>query len=272
MLRKTKFFQVTIATLTITSTFLSSNLSAQELSRRPLQVSQQLNANQNPTKSEAILVAQQPPYLLDGRPVYVLQNGSWQEAQLVGYSWSSSGGWRYAVAYLDSGSTEQGVTIDRIKSLEEAQGEGIATNAYDLSSPEGIEQMLDAHNQWRQNHGVVPLTWSNELANFAQTWANKLIQQEHLQHRFNSPYGENLASAWGQQLSPERVVQMWAGEMKDYDYETNSCASGKVCGHYTQVVWSDTTEVGCAMARSNGREVWVCNYNPPGNILGQKPY
>ncbi|MGB3693941.1 MAG: CAP domain-containing protein [Spirulinaceae cyanobacterium] len=262
---KKQLSQITIAAIAIISTLFNNNLSAQ--GRSP-----QLNFNQNSPTSKPMLLAQQPPYPLDGKAVYVLQNGSWQEARLIGYGYNTRGGWKYTVAYVDSGNTEQGVTVDRIKSLEEAQAEGIATNVYDLSSSAGIEQMLDAHNQWRQNHGVASLTWSNELANFAQAWANKLIKQDKLEHRFNSPYGENLASAWGQQLSPERVVQMWAGEIKDYDYETNSCASGKVCGHYTQVVWSKTTEVGCAMARSNGREVWVCNYNPPGNILGQKPY
>ena len=219
-----------------------------------------------------MLLAQNPPYPLDGKPVYVFQNGSWQEALLVGYGYNSRDGWKYTVAYSDSGRREQGVTIDRIKSLATAQAEGIATNAYDLSSSFGVKQILDAHNQWRGNHGVTPLVWSDELASVAQAWADKLIQQERLEHRFNSPYGENLASARGQQLSPERVVRMWGEEIKDYDYATNSCASGKVCGHYTQIVWSKTTELGCAVARSDGREVWVCNYNPAGNILGQKPY
>jgi PadR family transcriptional regulator len=45
-----------------------------------------------------------------------------------------------------------------------------------------------------------------------------------------------------------------------------------VCGHYTQIVWSNTREVGCGVARDSNREVWVCNYNPPGNWIGERPY
>ncbi|MGC1245108.1 MAG: hypothetical protein WA865_02775, partial [Spirulinaceae cyanobacterium] len=140
---KKQLSQITIAAIAIISTLFNNNLSAQ--GRSP-----QLNFNQNSPTSKPMLLAQQPPYPLDGKAVYVLQNGSWQEARLIGYGYNTRGGWKYTVAYVDSGNTEQGVTVDRIKSLEEAQAEGIATNVYDLSSSAGIEQMLDAHNQWRQ--------------------------------------------------------------------------------------------------------------------------
>ncbi|MCI5139186.1 MAG: hypothetical protein D3922_12405, partial [Candidatus Electrothrix sp. AR1] len=61
------------------------------------------------------------------------------------------------------------------------------------------------------------------------------------------------------------------GGVKYYDYATNSCHS--VCGHYTQVVWRSTKEVGCGMASCNDKaQLWVCQYNPRGNMLGQKPY
>ena len=43
-------------------------------------------------------------------------------------------------------------------------------------------------------------------------------------------------------------------------------------GHYTQIVWRSTVEVGCAVARSGLHEVWVCRYSPPGNVVGQRPY
>jgi len=45
-----------------------------------------------------------------------------------------------------------------------------------------------------------------------------------------------------------------------------------VCGHYTQIVWRDTKQVGCGVARDNRREIWVCNYDPPGNWVGHRPY
>jgi pathogenesis-related protein 1 len=102
-------------------------------------------------------------------------------------------------------------------------------------------------------------------------------------HSGSSGLGENLywasperfssGKSEEQTLSPKDVVNSWAGERKDYTYSTNSCARGKVCGHYTQVVWSKTTEIGCGKAVCFDKsQVWVCNYKPPGNIIGQKPY
>ena len=48
------------------------------------------------------------------------------------------------------------------------------------------------------------------------------------------------------------------------------------CGHYTQVVWRNTTEIGCGVATCKEGaltwDIWICNYAPPGNIAGQKPY
>jgi uncharacterized protein YkwD len=219
-------------------------------------------------------IAQQPalPFPLNGKPVYVRRGSQWQEALLVGYAWNSQTGVRYDVKYVRDGNTEKGVGVERIKSLETAQKQGTATTVYDLSSQAGIQQMLNAHNNWRKKTRVPALTWSPQLAAYAQQWATKLLQENRFEHRSNSRYGENLAAASGQQLSPERVVKMWGDEVKDYNYATNTCKPGKVCGHYTQVVWRKTQQVGCGMARGNGREVWVCNYNPPGNYVGQKPY
>lgn len=213
-----------------------------------------------------------PPFPLDGKPVYVNRNNQWQEALLVGYAWNSRSGFVYNVQYTNNSQQEKGVGVDRILSLTEAQKRGIAKTAYDLASQAGMQQMLSAHNDWRKRYGVPALTWSPQLATYAQAWAEKLLRENRFEHRQNSPYGENLASAWGQQLSPERVVRMWGEEVKDYDYATNSCKPGKMCGHYTQVVWKTTQQVGCGMARGNGKEIWVCNYNPPGNFVGRKPY
>lgn len=224
------------------------------------------------TPARSQLLAQQLPFQLDGKPVYVQRNGNWQEAQLRGYSYNSRTGAIYTVQYVNDNRVEQNVAVSRIMSLAEAQKRGIAKAVYNLASQQGIQQMLGAHNTWRKRYGVPALTWSPKLAGYAQEWANKLLREGRLEHRQNSPYGENLAWAGGQQLSPERVVNMWGEEVKDYNYASNSCKPGKMCGHYTQVVWRKTTEVGCGMARGNGKEVWVCNYNPPGNYRGQKPY
>ncbi len=131
-------------------------------------------------------------------------------------------------------------------------------------------EMLAAHNAVRARLGIAPLTWSNRLAERSQDWANALLAQRQFVHRPNSNYGENLFEIRGATASPAQVVSAWAGESRTYDYKTNKCRGQ--CGHYTQIVWRDTKEVGCGVARGGGRQVWVCNYDPPGNWVGQRPY
>jgi pathogenesis-related protein 1 len=130
--------------------------------------------------------------------------------------------------------------------------------------------MLTAHNRVRAEVGLAPLVWSDRLAAYAQDWANSLLARKQLFHRPISSYGENLFEVRGASVTAAYVVAAWAGESRDYDYSSNKCRS--VCGHYTQIVWSGTKEVGCAVARGGGREFWVCNYDPPGNWVGKRPY
>jgi pathogenesis-related protein 1 len=130
--------------------------------------------------------------------------------------------------------------------------------------------MLAAHNAVRARVRVPPLAWSDRLAAHAQDWADALLARKQFVHRSNPIYGENLFEIRGLAASPAQAVDAWASESQNYDYKSNECRS--MWGHYTQIVWSDTKEVGCAVARGAGRVVWVCNYDPPGNRIGKRPY
>ena len=130
--------------------------------------------------------------------------------------------------------------------------------------------MLAAHNNVRAKVNVPPLTWDNKLAASAREWADTLLARGEFLHRAKSPYGENLFAIHGASATPEEVVDAWASESRDYDYRSNRCS--KMCGHYTQLVWVSTKQVGCGVARNSRREVWVCEYNPPGNYIGKRPY
>lgn len=150
--------------------------------------------------------------------------------------------------------------------------------------------MLSQLNSHRKALGLPALRWSNSLTEYANEWASRLASTQNcnLMHRPQSGnskqiFGENLfyASAirWNsgktqaQQMTPKAVVDGWVSEKANYNYASNRCAPGKMCGHYTQVVWKNSTEVGCAKAYcSNKSQVWVCNFNPPGNYEGQRPY
>lgn len=141
------------------------------------------------------------------------------------------------------------------------------------------QEMLQAHNQVRARYRLPSLTWDAGIAQYAKAWAEYLKVNNgcKMKHRSaagkkEKPYGENLYWSYNKKNKPEQVVNSWSSEAKDYNYATNRCKAGKICGHFTQVIWKNTTKVGCAMVTCGLEEVWVCNYSPHGNIVGQKPY
>lgn len=143
------------------------------------------------------------------------------------------------------------------------------------------QEIVDAHNKHRAMVGVPPLAYSDELEVSAQAWADTLKRNNQCKLKHSETrYGENIfgAPAWSngpaQVVRSSEVIDAFASEKSDYTYSNNNCTPGRVCGHYTQVVWRNTTHVGCAMAMCDAPkdQVWVCQYNPPGNYVGQKPY
>ncbi|KAG2238100.1 hypothetical protein Bca4012_080842 [Brassica carinata] len=64
-------------------------------------------------------------------------------------------------------------------------------------------------------------------------------------------------------MSGVEAVNMWVNEQADYYYSSNTCASGKQCGHYTQIVWKNSVRKECAKVR--------CDYDPQGNFVGEWP-
>lgn len=140
------------------------------------------------------------------------------------------------------------------------------------AQPARMQGILDQHNQWRKDVGVPALKWSVKLAMTAQEWANSQAKKDcRCTHSTDKMYGENIFCSDGVANISGNVADSWASEKKYYNHETGKCKGGE-CGHYTQMVWRATTEVGCAMVKCGSKEFWVCNYNPPGNYLKQKAY
>lgn len=78
-------------------------------------------------------------------------------------------------------------------------------------------------------------------------------------------YGENVASG---HPSPEAAITAWVNERQVYSYQNPAFSSAT--GHFTQVVWKGTKEVGCGWKICpGGKTLMVCNYKNPGNYQGQ---
>lgn len=134
---------------------------------------------------------------------------------------------------------------------------------------------LDFHNAKRREVGVPALSWSPQLASVAQRWAEHLASAVgcQLEHTQNNRYGENLFAGNGYPYSAVDASRSWYEEIQQYRYGAVSAQNYHATGHYTQMVWRDTTQVGIGKAQcENGGVVIAAEYNPPGNYLGQRPY
>jgi pathogenesis-related protein 1 len=143
-----------------------------------------------------------------------------------------------------------------------------------------LNGVTKAHNNIRA--GVMPapstpmppLEWSDTIAQDAQTWANNCM----FTHGGPGNYGQNIFAS-SRSASPIDVVADWASEGASYDYDSNSC-NDFTCGHYTQIVWAKSTQLGCGVQTCTRNspfgggswQLWVCNYDPPGNFNNEKPY
>jgi len=142
------------------------------------------------------------------------------------------------------------------------------------------EAALKVHNNARAEVGVAPLIWSDELSQSAAEWAKYLADNEAFKHAGNdvrNGQGENLYKH-PQTIEDKggRYASMaWYEEINFYTYSPIGSGTNNfsAIGHYTQMIWETTTEVGMALAVSeSGATYVVARYSPQGNITGQTPY
>jgi len=131
------------------------------------------------------------------------------------------------------------------------------------------DDFLNAHNTARAQHGAANLIWDVTLANYAAQWATPCVFKHS-----GGPYGENLAAGTGT-FTAQDSVNAWMSEASSYD------PNNPVPSHFTQVVWKSSTSLGCAIvtcapgtifdASYGSSQFTVCEYSPPGNVIGEFP-
>ena len=132
-------------------------------------------------------------------------------------------------------------------------------------------EALNVHNYYRRIHHVEPLILNRKLCRIAENYSRYLAYSIrdllHSNNTYEGKYlGENLYYCSGMEATGELATKDWYSEIKDYDYSGNFLGD---TGHFTQLVWKSTKEVGFGKTvDQNGNSYVVANYFPCGNIIG----
>ena len=129
------------------------------------------------------------------------------------------------------------------------------TNPSDLQSA-----ALNSTNTYRLQHNASTISWNDSLASYASS----KVDACKFAHS-GGPYGENLAQGYPDITSS---IDGWGEERKDYDFGKGDF--GESTGHFTQLVWKNTSSTGCGVkdCKDAGGLVF-CEYWPQGNVIGQ---
>jgi len=141
-----------------------------------------------------------------------------------------------------------------------------STGSSSTTSSADVAAYLGPQNSLRAKKGAVAFTWNDTLATYAKRVANTCVFEHS-----HGPFGENL-SAGTHPFSIAAAIKLWTDEESSYN------PNNPQFSHYTQVVWKGSKQVGCAVttcptlvdAFDNG-DFYVCEYYPPGNVIGQFP-
>lgn len=129
-------------------------------------------------------------------------------------------------------------------------------------SQEDQNIVLAAHNYYRGLHqNTGNLTWNNTLATYAAEYVAAYECASGTIEHSDYEFGENIAIGH----SVNGSVNGWYSEIKDYNFERP--AYQESIGHFSQLVWKETTQVGCAVRYCNSYwgNITVCEYDPSGN-------
>ncbi|XP_065319301.1 cysteine-rich secretory protein 3-like [Gordionus sp. m RMFG-2023] len=136
-----------------------------------------------------------------------------------------------------------------------------------------IQDILKAHNDYRStvkppSSAMYKLIWNNEGALKAQALTQKCVfSHDTNKDRATSKYksgGQNLYATTGTS-NWKNAVKTWYNEVSSFTFGVDKGNFASV-GHYTQVVWGTTKEVGCGMTECSGQKIFACNYYPSGNL------
>ena len=164
---------------------------------------------------------------------------------------------------------------DKPASIPASSGKKSAADSESGSkmSARDMQAITAYHDKVRADVGVGPMKWSAALAAYAQEWADHLAATTcRMAHRTQHKYGENLFQGTAGFYTAADAAKAWETEKKDYGGGVLTESNWHPAGHYTQMVWRGTTALGCGEAICDKTLIVACNYDPPGNYIGRRPY
>ena len=138
--------------------------------------------------------------------------------------------------------------------------------------------LVTTHNAKRKKHGAKALTKLTALANLCKNTVNTCKKKKGLYHTSDTykdePVGQNLYVLGGAAPTGKDITEDWYSENKNYNYSTGKAKNNGVIGHFTQLVWKSSKNIGCAYASGtwngfNQSYFVCCNYYPAGNYQNQ---
>ncbi|XP_050403840.1 uncharacterized protein LOC126819691 isoform X3 [Patella vulgata] len=159
--------------------------------------------------------------------------------------------------------------LEAVDHLSYFQKRSSLSDSFGLSSDEKFI-ILKEFNQLRQDSDTTRnmnvLRWNETLAERAAAEINSCLY-------FNKGNGAIYAMIYekytGTSLISEAVGR-WADEKNKFRLSV-PCTDVKAC-RYSQIVWAETREVGCARQTCNDMSMVACMYDPPGNVIGEQAY
>ncbi|CAL4089142.1 unnamed protein product, partial [Meganyctiphanes norvegica] len=177
----------------------------------------------------------------------------------------------YARELLFVGGLPKETKASKVKAKKDSSSSSSSSSDSSSDEEDFVEDVIKSHNDYRKKHGVQPLKKSKKLNKYAKEWAQTIAKKDKMEHRSSNEHGENIYCAWSSnpkhKIKGGEPVDSWYSEIKDFTYGKEP--ADLRAGHFTQVVWEDSKEIGVAMARSKSGKIYVvANYSPPGNFVG----
>ncbi|KAI1705082.1 cysteine-rich secretory protein family domain-containing protein [Ditylenchus destructor] len=155
-----------------------------------------------------------------------------------------------------------------------------------LSAHNGYRSILAKGQAQNPNGTFLPpgssiyaLTINPQIEAMAQNWANGCVFKHTTSEQRNGT-GENLymmSALINNTYALQNAADLWWNELAEHGFYSEDQVFTQAdfdatIGHWSQMAWETTREIGCGVTQCETTTIVVCNYYPPGNYFNQRVY